>query len=373
MKSKKDIARTICGLGAVLAAGIVLISLGHRNDAVSEGERLKAGILTAHQINAAFETVSVRLTQRPIKEGVRVKAGDVLLGIDPTDVSLDIRSAKAQIEQTHAQIKATEQSISLALDEAATNERTAWRQIEAAEASRKSAQASLARSKADWDRAKSLLPQGAISQADYDKAREAWTAAKESLTAAEHEVDQATVGASQEERSRLVKTGSADHMRLEKIVNARQAAENQRTTLVELRAKLEEQKTALEQLEVNNDRLRLYAPEDAKVLEVLYEPGELVSPNTPAVLLETERLYFDIYVSEAQAGKFEEGVKVPCFSPALNKTFEGTVTLLEAAPDFASLKMVRERGQSDLTLFKVRIDLQRDPGLLTGMTLEVQQ
>lgn len=34
--------------------------------------------------------------------------------------------------------------------------------------------------------------------------------------------------------------------------------------------------------------------------------------------------------------------------------------------------MVRERGQADLTLFKVRINVEPAEGLLTGMTLEVK-
>ena len=60
-------------------------------------------------------------------------------------------------------------------------------------------------------------------------------------------------------------------------------------------------------------------------------------------------------------------------APAIGSTFEGRVRFCEAAPDFAELRMVRERGQANLTLFKVRIDVPSDvPGLLTGMTVEVR-
>lgn len=56
-KQKRDILCTISGFAAagILAAG--LIFLGNRNDAVSEAERLKAGILTAHEVKAAFQSV----------------------------------------------------------------------------------------------------------------------------------------------------------------------------------------------------------------------------------------------------------------------------------------------------------------------------
>ena len=90
------------------------------------------------------------------------------------------------------------------------------------------------------------------------------------------------------------------------------------------------------------------------------------------MLLESERHYFDIYVSEKEIARFSEGTAVQCFSPALQKTVPGVVALAGAAPDFASLRMVRERGQADLTLFRVRIDVPSAEGLLPGMTLEVR-
>ena len=185
-------------------------------------------------------------------------------------------------------------------------------------------------------------------------------------------MDAACVGARAEDRQKLSRTGSAEGMRLDAVVNARQAAENRRISLESLKAGREASAAALEQLKVNQSRLTLKAPEKAKVLEVLYEKGELVSPNTPAVLLESERLYFDIYVAENKVKGFQEGAKVTCWSPALGQNVRGTVLSVTAAPDFADLKMVRERGQADLTLFKVRINVEPAEGLLTGMTLEVK-
>ena len=166
--------------------------------------------------------------------------------------------------------------------------------------------------------------------------------------------------------------GSAEGMRLDEIVNARQAAENSRTSLEVLAAGRAQLESALKQLEVNRGRLTLHAHENAKVLDVLFEKGELIAPSTPAVLLETDRLYVDIYVSEAKLGSLREGATVRCHSPALDKDVDGVVRLVDAAPDFADLKMVRERGQADLKLFKVRIDVPRTEGLLTGMTLDVE-
>ena len=370
-KQLRDIARTAGAFALVLCGAAALIWLGNRNDAVSEAERLKAGILTAHQVKAAFQTVGGRLVDRPITEGMTVEAGARLLALDSTDVDLSIRKIEAQIKQTDAQIAAEEQGIALAFDEAATTERTLWRQIEASEASRRSAAAALVRAEADWKRAQELLPQGAMARADYDAVKASVAAARQGLAAAERAVDAAAVGASTEDRDNLKKTGSAEGMRLDAVANARQAAENRKVSLEAMRAGREELSVALEELRVNQSRLVITAPEKAKVLEVLYEKGELVSPNAPAVLLESERKYFDIYVPETKVAAFAQGLKVDCWSPALGKNVWGTVQSIDAAPDFTSLRMVRERGQADLTLFKVRIDVEPAEGLLTGMTLEV--
>lgn len=371
-KQKKDVARTIAGFAAAGCVAALLIFLGNRNDAVSEAERLKAGVLTAHQIHASFETVGGRLTERPVEAGRTVEAGEALLGIDGTDVKLSTAALEAQIRQTQAQRALEAESIALALSEADTAERTSWRQIEEAQAARRSAAAARDRARTAWARAEKLYPQGAMAEAAYDEAKAGWVSAREALLMAERTVSRLTVGAAPESLEKLARTGSAEGMRLETIENARQAAKNRGRNLEHFDALLAQLCAQLEQLRVNASRLVIHAPERAKVLEVLYEKGELVAPNTPAVLLETERRYFDFYVSETQAARLHEGDKIPCFAPALDREVEGTVRLVDAAPDFVNLRMVRERGQADLTLFKVRVDVAPTDGLLTGMTLEVR-
>lgn len=57
--------------------------------------------------------------------------------------------------------------------------------------------------------------------------------------------------------------------------------------------------------------------------------------------------------------------------PALGVKVQGKVRFTTAAPSFADLRMTREHGQADLTAYKVRIYVEPAAGLLTGMTLEV--
>ena len=68
---------------------------------------------------------------------------------------------------------------------------------------------------------------------------------------------------------------------------------------------------------------------------------------------------------------YTPGDKVPGLCSSLKKEVEGVVRYITAAPQYANMRMSREKGQADASSFLVRIDVQRTPELLPGMTLEV--
>ena len=140
---------------------------------------------------------------------------------------------------------------------------------------------------------------------------------------------------------------------------------------------LQQQKQALEvqlkELEVAKERLTLRAPEDGKVLKVLVKEGEMISPSTPVVLLESNRSYYDIYISEKQAANLEEGQEIKGTTVAGEREVTGTVRLLTQAPRFADLKSTREKGQADLSAFQVRVYIDPQDGIIPGMTIEVNE
>ena len=98
----------------------------------------------------------------------------------------------------------------------------------------------------------------------------------------------------------------------------------------------------------------------------------MISPNAPAVLLESSRKYFDIYVNEKQVLNFKENQKVTANVIATDEEVSGIIRFVTAAPPFADLRMTREHGQADLTMFKVRVYLEKPESCLAGMTLEVE-
>ena len=213
---------------------------------------------------------------------------------------------------------------------------------------------------------------GGVSRSVFDNAKQAWVSANSAVTERTKQLAAATVGADREGLKRLEKTGSAQGMKLLTIENARASVKNRDNAIESVKATLTQNEASLEQLLVNEKRLTLTAPEEGKILQILYEKGELVPTGATAVLLQTKRMYFDVYVDETRAGHIAAGDTVQSFVPALGKTVQGQVRFVTAAPSFADLRFIREKGQADLTQFQVRIYTDPVEGLLPGMTMEIE-
>ena len=93
-------------IGILLAGGVLLMYKG--NDAVAQGIANKDGILTAEQVKVSFQSVSGKMVNEAVQESQEVKAGDILMQLDSTDVDLDIAKTQAQIAQLDAQIQSME-------------------------------------------------------------------------------------------------------------------------------------------------------------------------------------------------------------------------------------------------------------------------
>ncbi|RHH08140.1 HlyD family efflux transporter periplasmic adaptor subunit [Sutterella sp. AM18-8-1] len=368
---KKALLKPLIVFAVLIAVGTTFMVLGPRRDADTLAQSQKYGTLTAEDVNTAFEKVSGKLVSRPAVEGRMVKAGDVLMELDSTDTDISIAKTKAQIAENAAAVEEAKRTIETSLTASGTTEKNSWRTIEGAKANLDSAIATEKRAKADYDRAKNLITSHAISQASFDSARNTWETAAAAVTTARKQLDASTVGASKSDLARLAKTGSAQGMRLAAIADTRASIETQKLKVKQLEAEGEQLKQALAALEVEKSRLTIKAPEDGKILKVMYQVGEIVPAGSPAVLLESNRQYYEIYVSEKDAAKFAEGKTVKG-ETAAGKTVTGTVRVLHEGPAFADLRGTRERGQADLKSLVARIYVTPQPGVIPGMSIGVK-
>lgn len=363
MDAKKKANRAgIIFILLLIVSGVILMYKG--NDATILAMEKKEGILTAEQIKLAFDSVSGRMVTEAVKEGQQVSEGDLIMELDSTDTDLAIEKLKAQISQLDAQINSTSGSMGLNLFKASNDEQQSFRQIDSQRALVDSAKATLTNAEIDYSRKLELVNSGAIAKSQLDDATMALNVAKANVKTQQQALERLLAGAAD--------SGRTDLISLPTIEQERATARNMQNDI----AALEQQKKALEvqlkELEVSKDRLKLHAPEDGKILSVLQKKGEMVSPSTPVVLLETKRIYYDIYVSEEQAVNLHEGDEVICTTVAGEKKVPGTIRLLTQAPGFADLKQSREKGQADLSAFQVRIYINPDADVLAGQTVSVE-
>ena len=359
---RKAIRAGILFIALLVISGVVLMYRG--NDAVILATQKKDGILTAEQIKLSFNSVGGRLINEGVREGQEVHAGQVVMEIDSTDTDLAIEKLRAQIAQLDAQINSTSGTMQTSLFRADNNEQQSFRQIDSQRGAVNAAKATLANAEIDYKRKSDLFKSGAIAKAQLDDATMALNVAKANVDTQQQLLDRLLAG--------IKDNGVTDSLNLPTIQQERASAENIRNDIAALNQQKKMLEVQLKDLEVANSRLKLHAPEDGKILSILQKQGEMIAPNTPVILLETKRVYYDIYISEEQAVNLREGDEIICKTVAGDKKIRGTIRLLTQAPGFADLKQSREKGQSDLSAFQVRIYIDAASDVLAGQTVTVE-
>ncbi|MBL8517265.1 MAG: efflux RND transporter periplasmic adaptor subunit [Betaproteobacteria bacterium] len=206
--------------------------------AVQRGDLVQSVVVTGRVSSESRVTVGSVITGRvravPLREGAKVKAGDLLIQLEDTEQRAAALQADAALKSAEARLASqTEMATPMAeqqLAQARANATSAARERE---------------------RRESLFKQGFIGQAQLDEARRADEVARAQLRSAEA---QATANIRGAERV----TAEV------RVTEARAAAELARARLAQT---------------------RIVAPADALVLERLAEPGQIVQPGTRLMTL----------------------------------------------------------------------------------------
>lgn len=350
-------------LGFIVLCGLALLYKGH--DAVAMAKEKRDGIVTAEQVRVSFDSVNGRLLKENVKEGDHVQKGDILMVMDSTDTDLTIQRLESQIAQMDAEIASLSGTIDVAYQKADTDEVETHRQIDQQKAVIASSQASYENKLSDYNRMAQLMDAGAISKMEMDNVT-AQLRVAEADVRSQKELLNKLLGGAQD-------SDSTEDIALPSISQERQSADNKANDLESLKQQKKQLEVQLAQQKVNRGRLVLRAPEGGKILKVIAKEGEMVSANTPVILLESDRYYYDIYINEQEKGNLKEGDRLTGHTVAGNIKVPGTVRLAARASGFADFKMSREKSSADLTAFQIRTYIDRVPGVIPGMTIEVDR
>ena len=348
--------RTVLFFVCLLCIGVLLITLGRRNDAITEAQYRQAGVLTADEVSISARGVSAPLNHRLVQESEMVKAGQVLLELDAEDYKIALERLNAEYAQQESAIAAYRESIAIEEENLKLLQQSTQRSLERLLAAEQSAAATLKRTEADYKRYASLLKTKAVSQA--------YTQAQKSFA-------EAAIGLNDDEITLLQQKGSAEGLENSEVKIKRMQTASMRQTLSEMEHYLEVLASNRQQAQLDLERTQIKAPCDGKVLTINYQEGEFVSAGAPALVLEKYERYLDVYLPETKALQYQPGQQVSLTRAVDHKVFTGVIRYLNPAPSYADLRMSREQGQADLTTYEMRIYTSGED-LLPGMTLELE-
>ena len=349
-------------IAAAIAATVYASGWFHRDSALQG-----SGTVEARDTRVGSK-IAGRIDKVLVREGDRVKPGQVLITFDDRELRASLQQSRAAAEKAQRGYRPEEIAEARAAAAAAKAEyeqRTnGYRKEDVA-----AAQADLDRAKADENRAHldfqrydSLTKKDLVSRQQLDTAEAAWRMAMATAQNAQHKLD-------------VLQRG----YRPEEIASAEARYQQAQATLEKLergnrREDIEAAKAALSYDEARFREREVVAPADA-IVEVLdVRPGDLVAPNTPvATLLESDQIYIRIYIPETEIGHVKIGqkaeVRVDSFP---NKVFDGEVEQINQQAEFLP-RNVQTREERVHQVFGVKVRIIDPAGqVLAGMAADVK-
>jgi len=262
-----------------------------------------------------------------VTDGQILKAGDLILEQDPARLERMLAQQTALRDQSAARLAELQRG------PRPETIREARAQLESTQASSKNAAANLVRAKEVFERDLS-------DQSTLDFATTRWKTAEAAEKAANES--------------------------LEKLLNG--------TTVEELQqaiAALEAAEAGLSQIQLNIERLKIYAPVDGMLDKRLYQLGERPQAGaTVGVILDASRTYARIYVPEPLRVLVQPGKKLDVHIDGSNQSITGTVRWVSADASFTPYFALTEHDRSRLS-YLAEIDLPDASSLPSGIPLEV--
>ncbi len=283
-----------------------------------------------------------------------VKAGDVLVVIDPTDARLALAEAEAELGRAIRRVKgyvATDSGLAA--------------QIAAREADEKRAVAQLASAEADFDRAKidlqrreALAKSGSVSGDELTKAQNAFAAAEANLAAARAASEQARA-------NRAAAIGS-------KAANAALIAE----TTVETNPEVALAQARRDQAAIDLGRTVVRAPVDGVVAKRQVQVGQRVQAGTPLLaVVPVQDMHVDANFKEVQLENVRVGQPVTLEADIYggSVTYHGTVEGFSGGSGaaFAAIPAQNATGNWIKVVQRLPVRIKLDPAELEANPLKV--
>ncbi len=275
-------------------------------------------------LNGRIETATVDLGPKvagrviavAVREGDRVKAGDLLMKLDLGETTIAVEREEAGVRSAEAKV-----------DDLEAGSRNA--EISAAIAEVNDRKAAVQLALKEHDRQMALLHEGVTTQRESDLAQTELERARASQKVSE-------------QRLALARDGFRSDQTAAAKADAQRAA------------------AMLKQSVILAQESEIRAPADGVILHRLAEPGQLIAAGRPVITMAfADRLYVRTFIPEAKLGKVKMGMAASVSVDAHpNKTFPARISEISPESEFTP-KAVETREERVNLVYAAKADLVR--------------
>jgi membrane fusion protein (multidrug efflux system) len=337
-----------------------------------------------------------------VDDNQQVKAGDVLVQIDPRDYQVALDKARAELADAEATASAAESGVPITSTEAHSNVTnaqgsvdqaqsavdSAQREIDAAQArlvtaqaKQREAEANAAKSARDVERLRGLLAKDEVSQQQFDAAKAAADAQQAGVDSSKSQVAEAEAGI-RVSQSKLIQARAGEQQARAGLKTAQTAPQQIAATRAKAQAaaaKVQQSKAAVEQAELNLQYVTVKAPVAGIVSRKTVEVGQIVQAGQPVMaLIPLANVWITANFKETQLTNMRPGQRATVSVDAFSKEFKGHVDSIAAATGarFSMLPPENATGNFVKVVQRVPVKIVLDPGqdpehlLRPGMSVE---
>jgi membrane fusion protein (multidrug efflux system) len=324
-----------------------------------------------------------------VSENQRVKAGDVIAEIDPTDLEVTLAQKKAAVAEAQAQLAIEDPSVPIAetsnasaLSNASANISSASAGLASAQHDADQAAARLTEAQAnqrtadlELKRGEELVKNDAIPRADFDRRQSAASAAAAVVAGARDALEGAR---SRVEQQKALMSGIRS--RLDEVrKNSPREIDARKASVLYRQANLELARAEEHQAELNLGYASVRTPVAGVVARKAVNVGDTVAPGQAlAAIAQTDETWVTANFRETQLRRIRAGQRVTAHVDALDRTFTGVVESLGGATGsrVSVLPPENATGNYVKVVQRIPVRLRLDPGqegldlLRPGMSVE---
>ncbi len=330
------------------------------------------------QVDGHINSISARVTGHVIKLNIRdnqeVKAGDVLVEIDPADYQVAYEKAKADFADAQAAaiaagvsvpITSVNTSSQVSASEADVNSaragiQLAQQQLQAAKAQLREAEANNVKAQNDLGRYKQLVAKQEISEQQYDQAVAASQASAAGVEAARATVDAAEQQVTQA-RGKLVQAEANNRY----ANTAPRQMQITRAKAQSALAQAQRMKANLDQAQLNLQYTKIIAPVNGIVSDRTVEVGQNVAPGQELLkVINLDDVWITADFKETQLREMRAGQRVTIEVDANGEKYNGKIDSIAGASGarFSLLPPENATGNYVKVVQRIPVKIELDPG-----------